>query len=124
MIGVWVFCICLFLFVSEAGRGCLGVYRWLFPFFTPVQYYAYEARAHGIVLGWYGLTLVCWQRTGKDRNEYLWLAGFGVCLLGALLTHVYAVYLIFPFALVELYNLVSGRPNWSILASSHRPLLP
>jgi len=91
----------------------------MFPFFTLAQYYAYEARAHAIVLGWCGLTLVCWQRTGEERgkSKYLWLAGFGVCLLGALLTHVYAVYVILPFALVELYNLVHRRPNWGILST-------
>ena len=91
----------------------------MFPFFTLAQYYAYEARAHAIVLGWCGLTLVCWQRTAeaKGRSKYVWLAGFGVFLIGALLTHVYAVFLIFPFALVEIYNLFRRQANWGIIAT-------
>jgi hypothetical protein len=116
-IGVWLFCICLFLFVARRAGVICGFIAGAFPFFTSIQYYAYEARAHGIVLGWYGLALLCWQRSREGQKGYFWLAGFGLSVMGALLTHVYAVYLLVPFALVELYNLVSGnRPGWSILA--------
>jgi Dolichyl-phosphate-mannose-protein mannosyltransferase len=119
MLGFWVFSVCLFLFVSRRAGPVSGFIAGMFPFFTLAQYYAYEARAHAIVLGWCGLTLVCWQRTGEARgkSKYVWLAGFGVCLIGALLTHVYAVFLIFPFALVEFYDLIRRRPNWGIIAT-------
>lgn len=119
MVGFWVFSVCLFLFVSRRAGVVSGFISGMFPFFTLAQYYAYEARAHAIVLGWSGLTLVCWQRSGEEqaKSKYLWLAGFGLCLLGALLTHVYAVYLILPFAIVELYNFVHRGPNWGILST-------
>jgi hypothetical protein len=118
MVGVWIFGVCLFLFVARRAGVVSGIIAGLFPFFTLAQYYSYEARAHGIVLGWCGLTLVCWQRDAEERAKYLWLAGFGLSLLGALLTHVYAVYLLFPFVLVEFYSLLqSRRPNWGILAT-------
>ena len=117
IIGVWLFCICLFLFVARRAGALCGFIAGAFPFFTLIQYYAYEARAHGIVLGWYGVALLCWQRSMEGRKRYLWLAGFGLSVAGALLTHVYAAYLLLPFALVELYNLISGnRPGWSTLA--------
>jgi len=118
MLGVWVFGVCLFLFVARRTGAVSGMIAGVFPFFTLAQYYAYEARAHGIVLGWCGLALVCWQRNAEGRTKYLWLAGFGLSLVGALLTHVYAVFLLFPFALVELYNLFSGRPpNRGVIAA-------
>ena len=119
MIGFWVFSVCLFLFVSRRAGVVSGFIAGMFPFFTLAQYYAYEARAHAIVLGWCGLTLVCWQRTveAQEKSKYVWLTGFGVFLVGALLTHVYAVFVIFPFALVELYNLIRRRPNWGIIAT-------
>ena len=117
MIGVWVFGVCLFLFVARRAGAIAGFIARTFPFFTLVQYYAYEARAHGIVLGWCGLTLVCWQRNAEGRAKSLWLAGFGLCLIGALLTHVYAVYLLVPFAVVEVYALLTrAQPNWGIVA--------
>jgi hypothetical protein len=115
--GVWLFCICLFLFVARRAGAISGFIAGAFPFFTLAQYYAYEARAHGMVLGWCGLTLICWQRSLQGRARHLWLAGFGLSLTGALLTHVYAVYLLVPFAAVEVYSLLtSGRPDWRIVA--------
>jgi Dolichyl-phosphate-mannose-protein mannosyltransferase len=118
MVGVWLFGVCLFLFVARRAGVVSGFVAGIFPFFTLAQYYAYEARAHGIVLGWCGLALVCWQRNAEGRAKNLWLAGFGLCLVGALLTHVYAVYLLFPFALVELYSLCRrDRPDWGIVAA-------
>jgi hypothetical protein len=117
IVGVWIFGVCLFLFVARRAGVVSGIIAGIFPFFTLAQYYSYEARAHGIVLGWCGLTLVCWQRNGEGHLKHLWLAGFGLALLGALLTHVYAVYLLFPFALVEFYNLLHRRLNWGIASA-------
>jgi hypothetical protein len=124
-VGVWVFGICLLLFVSRrAGMAC-GFIAGLFPFFTLAQYYAYDARAHGITLGWCGLALLCWQKTEDGRAKYLWLTGFGLSLLGALLTHVYALYLLAPFVVVELYNLLNReQPNWGIVWATLLASLP
>jgi Dolichyl-phosphate-mannose-protein mannosyltransferase len=116
IIGVWLFCICLFLFVARRTGVISGFIAGAFPFFTLAQYYAYEARAHGMVLGWCGLTLLCWQRNDEGRARYLWLTGFGLSLAGALLTHVCAIYLLVPFAVVEGYSfLVRARVNWGIV---------
>jgi hypothetical protein len=115
--GVWLFGVCLFLFVTKRTNVVSGLVAGMFPFFTLARYYAYEARAHGTVLGWCGLTLLCWQRSSEGAAKYLWLTGFGLSLMGALFTHVYAVYLLFPFVLVEVYSLYQRkRPRWDILA--------
>jgi hypothetical protein len=118
MLGLWLFSICLFLFVGRrAGVLCASI-AGMFPFLTLAQYYAYEARAHGIVLGWCGLALVCWQRNAEGRAKHVWAGGFGLSLTCALLTHVYAVLLLVPFAVIELYNLLRGRGvNWGIVGT-------
>ncbi len=103
MIGVWIFCLCLFFFVTRRAGVIAGFIAGAFPFFTLVQYYAYEARSHGVSLAWCGLALVCWQRR-KEEASGIWLAGFGLSFLGALLTHVYAVYLVIPFVVVEVFE--------------------
>jgi hypothetical protein len=115
-VGVWLFGLCIFLFVAKRTGVICGFIAGVFPFFTVAQFYAYDARAHGLILGWCGLALLCWQRSTESRLKYLWVAGFGISLLGALLTHIYAVYLFVPFALVEIYNLFKRkRPNWGII---------
>ena len=78
MLGVWLFGVCLFVFVARRAGVVSGSIAGIFPFFTLIQFYAYEARAHGIVLGWCGLALVCWQRTAEGQTKKLWLAGFGL----------------------------------------------
>jgi hypothetical protein len=109
MLGVWVFGLCLFFFVARRSGPVCGAIAGMLPFFTLAQYYAYEARAHGIVLGWCGLALITWQKLVTGRNQRMWLLGFAISCVGALLTHIYAVYLLVPFALVELYNLLARK---------------
>jgi hypothetical protein len=119
ILGVWLFGLCLFLFASRRIGVFGGLIAGVFPFFTFAQYYAYEARAHGTVLGFCGLALLCWQRNGEGgRAKYWWLAGFGLSFAGALLTHVYGIYWLVPFALVELHGLLRReRINWGILGA-------
>src|SRR5580704_9894593 len=61
IIGFWVFCLCLFRFVSTRTSVLAGAIAMLFPMVTTAWFYAYEARPHGIVLGFAGIALVCWQ---------------------------------------------------------------
>jgi 4-amino-4-deoxy-L-arabinose transferase-like glycosyltransferase len=118
MLGVWVFGVGLYLFVSRRLGRIPGLIAALLPFFTLIQFYAYEARPHGIVLGWLGLALICWQRADEGRAKLGWLVGFGLSLLGALLTHVYSVYLLVPFGVVELYSLWKKRRlDWAIVTT-------
>jgi len=124
MLAVWLFCLCLFLFVSRRLGPLSGLVAGVLPFFTLIQYYAYEARPHGLVLGWCGLMLIFWQRAQEGQRRKLWLIGLGLCMMGALLTHVYAVYLAFPFAVVELNELFSNRRmDWIASAAILLPLV-
>jgi hypothetical protein len=51
---VWLFGVSLFLFVSRDAGVFPGLVAGTFPFFNLAQYYAYEARAHGILMVWSG----------------------------------------------------------------------
>jgi hypothetical protein len=116
-IGFWIFSICIYGFVARRlGRLC-GLIASLVPWFTLAHFYAYEARPHGVLLGWCGLMLLCWQRSRSNDNKpqrhlwppSLWHLGLFLSLLGGLLTHVYAVYLVVPFLLVEADRLIHRR---------------
>ena len=104
IVGFWVFCACIFIFVRRRLGPVYGCVAALFPIFTLAHNYAYEARPHGSVLGWCGLMLVCWQRAREGRNLSIWTFAFGLSWLAALLTHVYAIYLLPPFLAIEVFS--------------------
>ena len=105
IVGFWVFCICIYAFVRRRLGPLQACVAALFPVFTLAHTYAYEARPQGMVLGWCGLMLVCWQRARAGRSFSLWALALFFSSLGALLTHVYAVYLFVPFLAVEALGL-------------------
>ncbi len=133
IVGVWIFGVCLYAFIARRlGRLC-GAIAGLAPMFTLVHYYASEARSHGAVLGCCGLMLLCWQRAREGPENRLgglhpWAVGLSLSWLAALLIHVYAVYLVVPFLLIEVGNFL-GRKRvhlatcaamlWPVAAVAH-----
>lgn len=102
IVGFWVLCLSLFTVVSRRAGLLAGTIAMTFPLVTGAYFYAYDARPHGLVLGFCGLAVLCWQRWNEQRRSSLWLLGFGLSLEAAFLTHCYAILLVIPFALVEL----------------------
>jgi hypothetical protein len=120
MVGFWAFCTCIFVFVRRRLGPLYGCVAALFPIFTLADTYAYEARPHGLVLGWCGLMLVCWQRAREGRSLSFWTLALFLSSLAALLTHVYAVYLFVPFLMVEALGLVK---DWRLHRGAFAALL-
>lgn len=104
ILGVWLFGLSLYLFVSRRLGPLRAAIAALFPVFTLAHYYAYEARPHGAVLGCVGLMMLCWQRAHEGKKIFLWDALLGLSYLAALLLHVYAVYLLIPFLIAEVIS--------------------
>ena len=115
-VGLWFFCVAIFVFVGRRTGIAAASVAALLPFFTLAQYYAYEARPHGLVLGWCGLALICWQMaTDSGKNRILWAAGFFTSLACAAMTHVFAIYLLVPFGCVELFSMwKEKKANWPV----------
>ncbi len=109
ILGFWIFCLCLFRFVNKRTGVLGGVIAMLFPVFTGAFYYAFEARPHGIVLGFCGLALVFWQMSSEHPDRKRWLLCYALSLLAAFLTHCYAIIIAFPFALAELAHDIRAR---------------
>ena len=72
ILGFWVFGLCLFWFAKRRLGLLRGAIAGFFPVFTLAHYYAYEARPHGIVLGFFGLMLLCWQGARAGNRILLW----------------------------------------------------
>jgi hypothetical protein len=127
MLGFWVMSLCLFQFVSKRSSALYGLAAMLFPLVTVAYYYAYEARPYGLVLGFGGLSLLCWQSAAEGNYRKLSLIGLAVSLAAAVSSHYYAVLLFFPLALGEVARSLSRRrldlPIWIAFALALTPLL-
>jgi len=116
--------LCLFRFVSLRLSVLSACVSLLFPLVTGAYWYAYEARAHGLVLGFCGIALISWQAAAEPAaRRGWWLFALGTSLACALLTHSYAFLIFAPIALGELCRTISRKrldwPVWAtILASS------
>src|SRR5580658_7440874 len=66
--GFWIFCLCLYCFVRRRLGIFYGLAALLLPVATQAYDYAYEARAYGLVLGFCGLMLVCWQAAADSTG--------------------------------------------------------
>ncbi len=110
ILGFWVFCLCLYRFVSIRAGAVGGFIALLFPLTAGGYWYASEARAYGLVLGFFGLALICWQAASDGKSRH-WapLAGLAASLTGAALSHCYAFLLFIPLGLGELTRVILRR---------------
>jgi hypothetical protein len=133
MIGVWVMSACLLAFVARRATWYAALCAATFPLVTMTYHYAFEARAYGLVLGFGGVAIVCWQVAASNRHRALALAGLAASLSAALATHYYAVFLVAPLALAEAVRSLERRrldlAMWlafaapAVVLALHLPLL-
>ncbi len=128
ILGFWIFCLCLFRFVSVRLPLLSAFVSMLFPLVTGAYWYAYEARPHGIVLGFCGLALISWQAAAdRTPRRRWWLVTLGGSLTCALLTHSYGFLIFVPIALGELSKTLSRKrldwPVWMTIAASSLAVL-
>ncbi len=110
VVGFWLFCLCLYRFVSVRSGALGGFVALLFPLTTGGYWYAYEARSYGLVLGFFGLALICWQALADGAaHRPVMLAGLTASLTCAALCHAYAFLLFVPFGLGELARTILRR---------------
>lgn len=109
ILAFWIFSVSLFYFVKRRAGVMAGFVAMVLPIFTGAFYYAYEARPHGMVLGFCGLALICWQMSIDQPRANRWLVGFSLALFGAFMTHCYAVTIAVPFGIAELVRGIQLR---------------
>jgi hypothetical protein len=107
ILGVWVLGLCLYQFVANR---CGRMYGWvalLFPLAAGALPFAYEGRPYGIVLGFSGIALLCWQSATLPNGQRTGaLLGLALSIAGAVSSHFYAVLILIPFGLGELVRIV------------------
>jgi hypothetical protein len=128
ILGFWVMSLCLFRFVSKRTSALYGLIAMLLPFISGAYWYAYEGRGYGLVLGFSGVAMVCWQSATEGRHRRrLAILGLAISLAAAVSSHYYAILLLLPFTLGEIVRTISTRrfdvPIWLAFVSPALPLL-
>ena len=128
MVGYWVFCVTLYLWVRLLGGGqTAALVAMTTPVFTNVVYYASEARPYGLMLGCFGVALVCYAVGSiygqqPDYCRRAWL-GLGASLSLAMAFHYLALIPIGCLWLVEAYRTWRIRQwRWAVWAALFVPL--
>lgn len=127
MIGFWIFCFCLFLFVLRRASAIYAISAFLLPIATDAFFYAYEARPYGLELGCCGIALVAWQAAVDGRRRAISVLVLATALIGAVSLHFYAVFVLLPFMGAEAFrDFVNRRidaPVWFALFAPLPPLV-
>jgi Dolichyl-phosphate-mannose-protein mannosyltransferase len=127
VLGFWVMSLCLFQFVSKRSSALYGSVAMLFPLVSDAYYYATEARPYALLLGFSGLSLLCWQAAVGGHARTRSLIGLATSLAAAVSSHYYAVLLFVPLAIGEGVRSRSLRrldlPIWLALGSAMAPLV-
>jgi hypothetical protein len=120
--GFLIMTLCVFRMVSRYGSRLAGLAAMTFPLVSGAYYYAHEARAYGMVLGFTGLAAICWQAAARDEHRKVALPGLALALGCALLSHCYAVLVLVAFAMGEAARVIARRrPDWPMLTALGLP---
>ena len=124
-LGFLVMNVCTFLFVKRRVPASYGLVAFIFPAVTDAYYYACEARPYGLVMGFCGLAMLCWQSASQGRKGPLSLVGMALFLACAVNSHYYAVLLLVPFGVAELVRYFeTKRFDWAMYIAIVFALVP
>lgn len=111
--------ICFWIVISRRLGSFYGLLAVLCLWATPFFYYATEARAYGLVLFFFSLALLAWERALEDRRPAWAVPLLAVAVVGMALSHLFVVFYLIPFGLAELFRTWSRRridwPVWGAL---------
>jgi hypothetical protein len=115
ILGFLTMLVCLFVFVSRRCGASYGFAAMLLAALSGAYTFSYEARSYGMVLGFCGISLITWQAAADRRRRFWALAGLGLSVGAALLTHCYAVLILLPLAAGEITrSFTRKRLDWHV----------
>ena len=125
--GFWLLCICMYEILKPLTNPMWAVVSMLLPLTTPLYYYAMEARAYGLVVGFVALAALSWFRASAFHRRGLYLPLLASSLAAAVASHYYAGIAVVCLALGELVRTISRRridwPIWIAFTFSALPIL-
>ncbi len=115
---------CLYMFVSRRLGRLYGLLAALCFWAMPTFYLATEARPYALVLCFFALAMLAWQRAVQERRRMGSIIAFASATVGMAVCHFFVVFYIFPFGLAEVFRTVKRRRiDWPIWAALILPCL-
>jgi hypothetical protein len=123
MLGVGVFCICVFAFAVRRLPTLYALMAMLLAC-NACLFFATDGRCYGLVLGCAALSLLCWQLAAERWRRGLTIPALAISLALAMALHYYSLFLLAPLFAGELARWrMRGRPDMPVLiALSVAPL--
>lgn len=107
--------LCFYRFVSQRLRPIYGLLAMLVFWSTPFFSYAAEARPYALVVCFFGIALLGWERAiqpDRSKGSILVLAA---ATLGMMFSHFFSVFYVWPFCLAELWRWYESRKfDWAL----------
>ncbi|MGA8029467.1 MAG: glycosyltransferase family 39 protein [Bryobacteraceae bacterium] len=111
--------LCFYSFVSRRLRPAYGLLAMLVFWSTPFFYLSNEARPYGLIIGFFGMAMLAWQRAIEPGRSRVTLLMFALAVTGMMLSHFFTLFYITPFCLAELLRWRRSRrfdlPLWAAL---------
>ncbi len=118
ILGFLVGSLCFGKFVSNRLRPAYGILAVLVFWATPFEYFATEARPYGLVIGFFGLAMLAWQKAIQPNRSASSVLLLGFAVLGMMCSHLLALIYIVPFGFVELLRWYRTRRfDWALWAA-------
>jgi 4-amino-4-deoxy-L-arabinose transferase-like glycosyltransferase len=110
--------LCLYFFFKRRLRPAYGLLAMLIFWTAPFFSYATEARPYGLIIGFFGLTMLAWQSAAAPGRRTRAIVYVALAVTGMMLTHLFAMFYLAPFAFVELARLYwRRRPDFALWAA-------
>jgi 4-amino-4-deoxy-L-arabinose transferase-like glycosyltransferase len=112
LLGFLLMQVCLFFLAKRIAGERAGVVALALPALTQTFFYSAEGRPYGLLLGFYALALLSWQRATRNRDGMTRagpLAGLAVAVALTLNSHFFGVLLLIPLWGAELYRSLERR---------------
>jgi 4-amino-4-deoxy-L-arabinose transferase-like glycosyltransferase len=95
--------LCFYRFIADRLNSAYGTLATILVWATPFFSYATEARPYALVIGFFGLTLLAWDRTTSPDRTISWVLLLWLAITGMMLSHVFALLYVIPFCLAQLW---------------------
>jgi len=105
LLGLLLMQICLFIFVRRLATERAAVFALAFPALTDALEFSTNGRPYAVMLGLFGLAMVCWQTTTRrESNRTGVLITLALAIALTLNTHYFGVLLLVPLGIAEIFR--------------------